>query len=520
VSDRLVTALRAFVVVAGIAVTVAGALAMRVEDWPIYVVFVALALVLFGPAVEVVPGLTLPMPGLALCLGFLYVGGLPIVFLRNLAPPFLIQLLRWAVPPRWRGELVGPRWGRGPALPLLWGTDDRDRPGVAADWAAFSLGLGVRWGIVSLLVGDGRPAAHPGAIVVAEAGGYACWALLSALPVLSFRAFRWTAPEEPVRAVSRDLGLVMIVALTPFVLLVAYGYEVSGLTGAAAWSIAALGLHFMLQRLNERRLTVEEQNRRLEALNRELEHRERLSAIGKMSSVVSHQMLQQLGIIRLHADLIRNADRTGDLATTVAQATEHAHRIEDALDGVNRVLTDLLVFSRDFRLNPYEHALDRVLAECVEESLPHASARGVVLRLACPPGLTVTFDKLKVKQAVVNLIRNAIEASPTGAEVWIEALPHDGGAEVAVRDRGPGVPESDREAIFSPFFTTKETGTGLGLAIAREFVAAHGGTIAVEAAEGGGSRFVVRLPPRPLGADAVGADAVPTRATVRVGTDR
>jgi len=59
--------------------------------------------------------------------------------------------------------------------------------------------------------------------------------------------------------------------------------------------------------LNERRLTVEEQNRRLENLNRELEHRERLSAIGKMSSVVSHQLLQQLGVIGIYADLIRNA---------------------------------------------------------------------------------------------------------------------------------------------------------------------------------------------------------------------
>src|SRR5262245_2936546 len=158
---------------------------MRVEDWPIYVAFVVLSLVLFGPAVEILAGLTLPMPGLALCLGFLYIGGLPIAFLRNLAPPFLIQLLRWAVPRRWRAELVGPRWGFGPALPLL-DSDDRDPVTVAADWSAFSIGLGIRWLVVSTLVTDGRPTAHPGAIVVAEAAGYACWAVLSGLPVLSF----------------------------------------------------------------------------------------------------------------------------------------------------------------------------------------------------------------------------------------------------------------------------------------------------------------------------------------------
>src|SRR5262245_23878122 len=177
---------------------------MRVEDWPIYVTFVALSLVLFGPAVEVMAGMTLPMPGLALCLGFLYVGGLPIVFLRNLAPPFLIQLLQWAVPARWRAELVGPRWGYGPALPVFEG-DVRAPVEVAADWSAFSLGLGVRWGIVSMLVSDGRPTAHPGAIVAAEIGGYLCWTLLSGTPILSFRAFMWPAPDEPLRPVYRDL---------------------------------------------------------------------------------------------------------------------------------------------------------------------------------------------------------------------------------------------------------------------------------------------------------------------------
>src|SRR5262249_33610234 len=146
------------------------------------------------------------------------------------------------------------------------------------------------------------------------------------------------------RTVYQDLGLIMIFALTPFVFLIANGYETSGLPGATVWSFSSLALHFMLQRLNERRLMVEEQNRRLEALNRELEHRERLSAIGKMSSVVSHQMLQQLGIIRMQADLLHHEAADG------ARVQEHATRIEDALAGLDRVLTDLLVFSRDLRL--------------------------------------------------------------------------------------------------------------------------------------------------------------------------
>src|SRR5262249_29118014 len=172
---------------------------------------------------------------------------------------------------------------------------------------------------------------------------------------------------------------------TPFVFLIAYGYEAHGLPGAVFWSFAALGLHFVLKRLNERRVGLEEQNRRLEALNRGLEHRERLSAIGKMSSVVSHQMLQQLGVIGIHADLIQHAGNGADPTAAVSQATRSAAAIEEALGGVNRVLRDLLVFSRDLRVNLYEHPLAPVLRECVDECAPQAPARGVGLRLRGAP---------------------------------------------------------------------------------------------------------------------------------------
>ena len=255
----------------------------------------------------------MPLPGLALCIGFLYIGGLPIVLVRNVAPPFLWQLARLILPDRFTARLPElPLWGGGRFFSL------RGREPHAT--AARSARTGERSASASPSAGGWpsrssparRPASHPVAILAGEAAGYLFWALLSAMPVLSFRPiYAWQAPGG-LRPVFRDLGLIMILALTPFVFLIAYGYETHGLAGAVVWSLAALGLHFMLQRLTDRRLVVEEQNRRLEALNRELEHRERLSAIGKMSSVVSHQMLQQLGVIGLHADLIRHADGGDD----------------------------------------------------------------------------------------------------------------------------------------------------------------------------------------------------------------
>jgi signal transduction histidine kinase len=253
----------------------------------------------------------------------------------------------------------------------------------------------------------------------------------------------------------------------------------------------------VLGRLNSRRVRVEEQHRRLEVLSRELAHRERLSAIGTTSSVLSHQILQQLGVVGIHADLVRHADADGDPAAALERARGHAAAIEEALRGVDRVLRDLLVFSRDPRLNLYQHDVGAVVAECVAECHPVAATRNVRLVVPGGSGAQATLDKLKVTQAVANLVRNAIEASPEGGAVEIAVAASGGEVTIAMADRGPGVAPEDRERLFTPFFTTKAHGTGLGLAIAREFVVAHGGTIAVRDRPGGGTVVEIRLPREP-----------------------
>ena len=487
-------ALRGVVIAAGVAVTVWSLLAFRLSDWPIYLVYTVLAVVFFQFYVDVLPGLTLPVPGLALTIGFVYLGGPPIILLRLAEPP-IVLLLQAILPARWQRGIRDPVGGAGRVARLFWVKDPADRLAAAAEWANFSLGLAVRCWLLLLLVHGDEPARHPGAVALAEAAGYAAWGLLAALPIYSFGPLM-PAPRGALglRTVLDDLQVVFTITLTPFVFLILYGYAAHGLAGAAVWSLAAPGLHFVLKLLTERRVAVEEQNRQLEALNRELEHRERLSAIGKMSSVISHQMLQQLGVIGIYADLIRHAEPGDDAAEAIEQAKANAAAIEGAVGDVNRILTDLLVFSRDLRLNLYEHRLGDVLTECLEECRAQAAERGVALRLECPAEATARLDKLKIKQAVVNVLRNAIEASPPAGEVTVRCRVSDGAAEIAVADQGPGIPEAHRAAIFTPFFTTKEQGSGLGLAIAREFAQAHGGGITTEDRDGGGATFVVRLP--------------------------
>lgn len=495
--------LRALLITAGTAVVLLGCLEFRAADWPTYVVFLLFAVVSARLSVEVLPGLSMPIPALAGATGFLYIAGLPIVVLQLFAG-ILSQVLFNLFPPKWRERIAG-LGGEGPVeseggwkvgqLFREWKVGYRSLRDWAAEWSVFALGLGARWWVASARSAPSVPVSDAGAIAVAELTGELLWMFLAILPVFPDRALFKATREGSSRAALIDIGMITGLAQIPFVFLITYGYETGGLVGASGWALSAIGLHFMLKRLSERRIRVEEQNQRLEALNRELEHRERLSAIGKMSSVVSHQILQQLGVIGIYADLIRNVDAEAEPEGCLEQVRSNAIAIETALRDVNRVLTDLLVFSRDLRLNPYEHDLARVVHESLEQCRAEAEEHGVTLHEECPADLTASLDKLKITQVLVNLLRNAIEVSPRGGRVVIAVSGDDQHVRLAVSDQGPGVADEDREAIFAPFFTTKEHGTGLGLSIARVFVEAHGGRLFVEVrTPGSGARFVVELP--------------------------
>ncbi len=122
-------------------------------------------------------------------------------------------------------------------------------------------------------------------------------------------------------------------------------------------------------------------------------------------------------------------------------------------------------------------------------------------------GVAVTVDGAarapghpdKLRQVLVNLVRNAAEAAGAGGRVEVRVAERDGAAEVAVEDSGPGIPSERRDRLFEPFFTTKPRGTGLGLAVSRAIARAHGGDLAADVAAAGGARFALRLPLRRAG---------------------
>src|SRR5262245_22853249 len=166
------------VIAAGAAVTLASVLACRSEDWPIYAVFVLLSFFVHLPAVEMLPHVPIPVAELVTNIAFLYIGGPPIIFLRFI-PPIVFA----SIPGRARLRSRGPLFG------CMNGTADDSPAAVAADWSAWTLGLGARYAVVWALLPAGNAVDHPGVMLLGEVVGYAVAGLLVLLPIYSFRPF-------------------------------------------------------------------------------------------------------------------------------------------------------------------------------------------------------------------------------------------------------------------------------------------------------------------------------------------
>jgi signal transduction histidine kinase len=127
---------------------------------------------------------------------------------------------------------------------------------------------------------------------------------------------------------------------------------------------------------------------------------------------------------------------------------------------------------------------------------------------ALPPAL---YDESQIRQALLNLLRNAREAMGDGGTIDLGVRAEGMSVVISVDDRGGGIPDDIRARVFDPFFSTKGEGTGLGLAITRQIVEAHGGTVTCEAREGGGTSFKIALPIAPSRASAPASVTGPRR---------
>ncbi len=221
-----------------------------------------------------------------------------------------------------------------------------------------------------------------------------------------------------------------------------------------------------------------------ERLMRELAQQERLAALGRVAAGVAHEVRNPLASIKLRLDL----SATGELPDSARQAVAAASAEIARLD---RLVSDLLLVAGR-KLGPRRPVGVAGLVRARIEALQAwATARGVTLQQSGDGDADVDADA--VARALDNLLRNAAEASPTGAAVDVRIGDAGDAVVVQVEDRGAGVEPARAAELFEPFFTTKPDGTGLGLAICRAIARAHGGDVTYARA-GAITRFTLTLP--------------------------
>lgn len=240
-------------------------------------------------------------------------------------------------------------------------------------------------------------------------------------------------------------------------------------------------------------------NEELEAVNQELRkaqeqliRSEKLAAIGQLAGGVGHELRNPLGAIKNAAYYIKGKMSNSKLGQREPRVMEFLDIIEDEINTSNKIINDLLGFSRVRKPSVSPVKVGKV----VEDALSHtAIPENIEVAKNLDADLPeVEIDPDQIQQVFVNMITNAVQAMPEGGKLTIDAREKGKFMEVEVADTGSGIPEESINKVFDPLFTTKAKGIGLGLAVCKAIIDRHEGNIEVRSEVGRGTAFSVRLP--------------------------
>ncbi|MEX2261675.1 MAG: ATP-binding protein [Bryobacteraceae bacterium] len=225
----------------------------------------------------------------------------------------------------------------------------------------------------------------------------------------------------------------------------------------------------------------------------QLQLAERLSSIGRITGGVAHEVKNPLNAINIHVELARTKLSHGD--TDIEPEMEI---ISGEILRLDRVVTTFLDFNRPLRPNLQDIAVDTLLEDLVRLTKPQAEAAGVSMAVSLDSeGAVISADADLLKQAMLNVVVNAIASMPKGGELRIETSVYRYEAEIRIADTGMGIAPELRDKIFKLYFSTKKGGSGIGLAMAFRIVQLHDGTIDFTSETGKGTTFSLRFPLAP-----------------------
>ena len=270
---------------------------------------------------------------------------------------------------------------------------------------------------------------------------------------------------------------------------------------AALFGIPAVTVGIVAERERRARSEVERLNtqvtgtlNRLQATQQELLVAERMATVGRLSLRVAHEVRNPIAAIELNAELLQDIvrDRPG---TDMDEAGGLVTAIRDQVNTLDALTEEYLAFARFPKPHFEEESINHLLEELAAFLRPVAIRQGLTINVANDPAAPMMeVDRPLLRQAVLNLLKNGMEALSRGGAITLGSRWDGEALEVFVSDTGSGITSEVAGRLFEPFFTTKPQGTGLGLSITRQIIEEHGGELTWRNGEGGGATFTIRLP--------------------------
>lgn len=243
------------------------------------------------------------------------------------------------------------------------------------------------------------------------------------------------------------------------------------------------------ERLEKTGSDLEEAYGRLNQAFEQIRHSDRLASLGRLSAGIAHEIRNPLGSIQGAVEILGQDLPEGD------PRGEFAHIARQEVARLEKLTGEILAFSRPAPPRRMPADWREIAGAAARLCDDEARRRGVsIVGRLDAPAATLDVDPEQVKQVLINILLNAVQAQPEGGEVRIHGALEGDTLEIAVEDDGPGIDPEKMESIFDPFFTTRREGTGLGLSISYQLVRNNGGEIRVSSPPGRGACFRVVFP--------------------------
>ncbi|MFT9497526.1 two-component system sensor histidine kinase NtrB [Anaerosolibacter sp.] len=225
----------------------------------------------------------------------------------------------------------------------------------------------------------------------------------------------------------------------------------------------------------------------LKRLEAQIRRVDKLSAVGELASGIAHEIRNPLGIIKTISQTINKDIEDEDIK-------EGLDIIEIEINRANKVIQELLDFAKPSVFNYKTQSIDQLLGDVIRITYKYAEQHKVNIHYKKDEDFYIFLDADKLKQALVNVILNAIQAMPDGGNLFVHLHGEEHWVRITFIDEGRGIEQERIEKVFEPFYTTKEKGTGLGLAIAHRIIEEHKGYMEIESEVGAGTKLDIFLP--------------------------